>query len=192
VPADTLEVRVFVSGRAFESWLAKHHAKSPGIWLRIAKKASGVKSVSYPEALDVALCYGWIDGLKKGHDETWFIQRFTPRKARSGWSKINRDKVAALKKSGRMKPAGLAAVERAMKGGEWDAAYDSFRTITVPPDLQAALDREPKAKTFFATLDSQNRYAVLYRLHTAKKAETRARRLEKFVAMLRKGEKLHP
>ncbi len=192
VAPDTLKTRSFASLHAFETWMAKQHAKSPGIWLRIAKKASGIKSVSYHEALDVALCYGWIDGLRKSHDDSWFVQRFTPRRARSGWSKINRDKVAALVKSDRMRPAGHAAVERAKAGGQWAAAYDSVRAITVPPDLRKALDRDPKMKAFFASLNSQNRYAVLYRLQTAAKPATRARRLETFIAMLKKGEKLYP
>ncbi len=173
-------------------WLSKNHAKSPGVWLQIAKKDGAVKSVSYAEALEVALCYGWIDGQKKGFDASTWLQKFSPRGPRSIWSKINREKAEALIKSGRMQPAGLAAIELAKKNGRWEAAYDSHRTSTVPDDLQAALNQNPKAKAFFATLDSANRYAILFRLQTAKKTETRARRLEQFVRMLENHEKIHP
>jgi uncharacterized protein YdeI (YjbR/CyaY-like superfamily) len=186
-----LPVRLFKSADAWETWLETNHAKSPGLWLRIGKAASGVQSVSYPEALDVALCYGWIDGQKKSYDETTWLQKFTPRGPRSIWSKINRQKVRALTESGRMQPAGVAAVERAKANGQWDAAYDSHRTAAVPPDLQKALDASPKAKAFFATLNSANRYAILWRVQTAKKAETRARRIEQFIEMLETGKKLH-
>ncbi len=173
-------------------WLSKNHAKSPGVWLQIAKKDGSVKSVSYAEALEVALCYGWIDGQKKGFDASTWLQKFSPRGPRSIWSKINREKAEALIKSRHMQPAGLAAIEQAKRSGQWAAAYDSHRTATVPDDLQAALDQNPKAKAFFSTLDSANRYAILFRLQTAKKAETRARRLEQFVRMLENHEKIHP
>jgi uncharacterized protein YdeI (YjbR/CyaY-like superfamily) len=158
----------------------------------MAKKASGSKSVSHDEALDVALCYGWIDGQAKSEGEDSWLQRFTPRGKRSIWSKRNREKVRALIKTGEMKPAGLAEVQRAKKDGRWDAAYDPPSRIKVPADLQAALDTNRRAKSFFAALDSRNRYAVLFRIHMAKKAETRAGRIEKFVAMLARGEKLYP
>ena len=177
---------------AWERWLKRHHATAAGVWIRMAKKASGIASVDHPEALEVALCYGWIDGQRKGEDAQHFLQRFTPRTARSTWSKINRDKVLKLIDDGRMQPAGLAEIERARADGRWDAAYDAQSVATVPPDLQAALDANRKAKAFFATLDSRNRYAVLFRTQGAKKPETRARRIAQFVEMLAKGEKIHP
>ncbi len=178
--------------RGWEKWLAKNHASCPGIWLRFAKKDSGVRSVTHKEALEAAICYGWIDGQIRSESESTWLQRFVPRGPRSIWSKINREAAVALIRQGRMKPAGLAAVERAKQNGRWDAAYEGQKKATVPEDLQAALDKNAKAKAFFATLDGQNRYAVLFRIHTAKKAETRARRIEKFVGMLAKHEKLHP
>ena len=177
---------------AWERWLKRHHATAAGVWIRMAKKASGIASIDHPEALEVALCYGWIDGQRKGEDAQHFLQRFTPRTARSTWSKINRDKVLKLIDDGRMQPAGLAEIERARADGRWDAAYDAQSVATVPPDLQAALDANRKAKAFFATLDSRNRYAVLFRTQGAKKPETRARRIAQFVEMLAKGEKIHP
>jgi uncharacterized protein YdeI (YjbR/CyaY-like superfamily) len=173
-------------------WLDKNHATSSGVWLKMAKKASGIKSVTYDEALEVALCYGWIDGQKKSHNETSWLQKFTPRGPKSIWSKINTDKAMRLIDSGRMKPAGLKAVESARQDGRWEAAYDSQRKAVVPDDLQAELDRNAKAKAFFATLDSRNRYAILHRIHTAKKAETRAKRIGEFVSMLAKKEKIYP
>ncbi|HEX6532994.1 MAG TPA: YdeI/OmpD-associated family protein [Gemmatimonadaceae bacterium] len=174
------------------AWLEKHHRSSSGVWLRLGKKGSGVQSVSHAEALEVALCYGWIDGQRRSEGERTWIQRFTPRGTRSIWSKINRQKALELIESGRMRPAGLEEVERAREDGRWDAAYDAQRTATVPDDLRAALDANPRAKAFFATLDSRNRYAVLFRIHTAKKPETRARRIAQFVAMLERHETLHP
>ena len=189
-PAE-LRVRLFRDAAAWEAWLAKQHAKSAGLWLRIAKAASSVKSVSYAEALDVALCYGWIDGQKKSFDEETWLQKFTPRGKRSIWSKINREKVQRLVESGRMQPAGLEAVERAKANGQWDAAYDSHRTASVPDDLQRALDAHPKAKAFFATLSSANRYAILFRIQTVKRAETRAKKIEQFVGMLERREVIH-
>ena len=189
--ADLL-VKRFKSQKDWTTWLDKNHAKSSGVWLQIAKKAGRVKSVSYAEAVEAALCYGWIDGQGKGLDESAWLQKFTPRGPRSIWSKINRTKAEELIKSGRMKPAGLAAIDRARKNGQWAAAYDSHRTAAVPDDFQAALNHNPKAGSFFATLDSANRYAILFRLQTARKAETRARRIEQFVSMLENHEKLHP
>ncbi len=187
-----IPIMLFKSQKDWTAWLSKNHAKSSGVWLQIAKKTAVLKSVTYAEAVEVALCYGWIDGQGKGLDESAYLQKFTPRGPRSIWSKINRTKAKELIKSGRMQPAGLAAIDRAKQNGQWEAAYDSHRTATVPDDLQAALNRNPKAKAFFATLDSANRYAILWRVQTAKKAETRARRLEQFVHMLENHEKLHP
>jgi uncharacterized protein YdeI (YjbR/CyaY-like superfamily) len=172
-------------------WLAEHHASSPGVWLRLAKKAAALNSVSYAEALDISLCYGWIDGQKKGYDAESWLQKFTPRGPKSLWSKINREKIAALTAAGRMQPAGLLAVERAKQDGRWDAAYDSQRTATVPDDFQAELERNPAASAFFATLNSQNRYAILFRIQTAKTAATRAKRIEQFITMLESGEKIY-
>jgi uncharacterized protein YdeI (YjbR/CyaY-like superfamily) len=177
---------------AWEEWLDENHRESPGVWLRIARKASGIETVSYEEALDTALAYGWIDGQRAGHDDTFYLQRFTARGPRSRWSRRNRDKATALIERGLMKPAGLEQVERARADGRWDAAYAGPRTATVPDDLQRELDANPAAERFFATLDSANRYAILYRVEEAKRPETRARRIEKFVAMLAAGEKIHP
>jgi uncharacterized protein YdeI (YjbR/CyaY-like superfamily) len=181
----------FASKDAFEAWLEEHHADSDGLWIQIAKKGTGIASVNHADALDVALCFGWIDGQAKPIDETHYLQKFTPRRQRSRWSKRNVAKVAELIENGAMRPAGLAEIERAKGDGRWDAAYDSPRTSTVPPDLQAELDSDPEAKAFFETLSSTNRYAILYRLQDAKKPETRARRLEKFVGMLKRGETIH-
>jgi len=182
----------FADAEAWQDWLAAHHAESDGIWLRIAKVGSGTPSVTYPEALEAALCYGWIDGQKKSGEPPFWLQKFTPRRSRSIWSKVNCEKVEALIASGRMRPAGLAEVERAKADGRWERAYDSHSSATVPDDLAAALDADPAAKDFFATLDRANRYAVLWRIQTAKKPETRARRIEQLVAKLGRGEKLHP
>ncbi|MFC7218671.1 YdeI family protein [Streptomyces polyrhachis] len=187
-----LETVTFESAEDFEAWLAENHAVSAGIWLRLRKKEAGVAALDYGQALDVALCFGWIDSQKAAYDERWWLQRFTPRTARSTWSKVNRDKVAALTAQGRMRAAGQAEVDRARADGRWEAAYDGSRTAVVPDDLAAALAAEPKAAAFFETLDRQNRYAVLYRVQEAKRAETRARRIEKYVGMLARGEKVHP
>ncbi len=187
-----LPVLFFERQKDWAIWLNKNHATSSGVWLRLAKKASGIKSVTYDEALEVALCYGWIDGQKKSHDETSWLQKFTPRGPKSIWSKINTEKSLRLIESGQMKPAGLKAVESAKQDGRWDAAYAPQSKAVVPSDLQAELDRNVKAKAFFATLDSRNRYAILHRIHTAKKAETRAKRIGQFIRMLEKKEKLYP
>ena len=181
----------FAGATAFEAWMEEHHADIDAIWIEFAKKASGHESIVYAEALDVALCFGWIDGQAKPVDEAWYRQRFTPRRARSPWSKRNVGKVAALIEAGRMRPAGHAEIERAKADGRWQRAYDGPRTMDVPADLQAILDAEPETAAFFASLSSTNRYAILYRLHEAKRAETRARRLEKFVQMLRDRETIH-
>ena len=181
----------FETKKKFADWLAKQHDKSAGVWLKIAKKATGIPSVTYVEALDVALCYGWIDGQKGSFDEKYFLQKFTPRRPKSIWSKINTEKVEKLIASGEMKPAGLKAIEAAKQDGRWDAAYEGQKSISVSEDFQAELDKNKKAKAFFATLNSTNRYAFLFRIQTAKKAETRARRISQFVEMLEKGEKFH-
>jgi uncharacterized protein YdeI (YjbR/CyaY-like superfamily) len=186
------EIFSFPSAAALESWLAAHHDSSPGIWLKIKKKVAGVESLDYTQALEVALCYGWIDGQKDKFDAKHWLQRFTPRKPRSKWSKINRDKVAALIEQGRMKPPGLREVERAKADGRWDAAYDGSRTATVPEDLTHALAENPAAARFFATLDSRNRYAVLYRVQDAKRPETRARRIQQYITMLAEQKKIYP
>jgi uncharacterized protein YdeI (YjbR/CyaY-like superfamily) len=181
----------FEDAAAWAAWLDQHHATSPDVWIRIAKKGTGIASVHYPEVLDVALSYGWIDAIRKPYDRDTFLQRFTRRGARSIWSKINRDKALALIRTGAMKPAGLAEVERAKGDGRWLAAYDGQKTAKLPKDLATALAANARAAAFFSTLDAQNRYAILFRLHHAKKAETRARRLATFVAMLNKHEKIH-
>ena len=190
--APELPTLLFEDATAWGEWLGRHHAESPGVWLRIAKKDAPLRSPTYAEALDEALRFGWIDSQKKAFDEHSWIQKFSPRGPKSLWSKINRDKVAALTEAGRMEPAGIRAVEQAKEDGRWDAAYDSQRNATIPDDLQAALDAHPAARDFFATLNGANRYAVLFRVQTAKKPETRARRIETLVAMLARNEKLHP
>lgn len=189
---DGLPIISFADQEAWEKWLVEQHTQSKGLWLKIAKKGTGISTAQYPEALESALCYGWIDGQKASFDETYWLQKFTPRRPKSGWSKINRQKAEDLIANGRMQPAGLQQVELAKADGRWDAAYDSQSTSTVPDDLQQALDNNPAAKAFFATLNSANRYAILYRIQTAKKPETRASRIEKFVEMLSKEEKLYP
>jgi uncharacterized protein YdeI (YjbR/CyaY-like superfamily) len=180
----------FESKKKWADWLAKQHDKSAGVWLKLAKKDSGIRSVTYEEALDVALSYGWIDGQKKGFDDKYWLQKFTPRGPKSIWSKINTEKAEKLIASGQMKPAGLKAIEAAKQDGRWDAAYASQKNISVPEDFQAALDKNKKAKAFFATLKSVERYSFLFRIHNAKKPETRARRIEQFIEMLEKNKKL--
>lgn len=177
----------------WEAWLQAHGHSSAGVWLRLAKKSSGQTTLTYAQALDSALCFGWIDGQKKkGESDGFWLQRFSPRTARSIWSKINTEKAEALVKAGRMRPAGLREIEAARQDGRWAKAYASASNATVPDDLQAALDAEPQAKAFFEALDRQNRYAILFRIHNVKKAETRAKKIAQFVAMLGRGEKLHP
>ncbi len=189
--ADDLPILLFATPQDLEAWLEDGHADSAGLWLKIAKKGSGVKCVTYAEALELALCFGWIDSQKRGFDERHFLQRFTPRRPRGKWSLINREKAEGLIASGAMRSAGLAEVEAAKADGRWEAAYAGQRTAAVPEDLQRELDRNEAAAEFFATLDSANRYAILYRLQEAKKPETRERRLRKFIAMLERGEKVH-
>jgi uncharacterized protein YdeI (YjbR/CyaY-like superfamily) len=189
--ADDLPILLFASSVELEAWLDDNHAAAGGIWLKIAKKGSGVESVTYAEALELALCFGWIDSQKRGFDEKHFLQRFTPRRPRGKWSRINREKAEVLIGDGAMRGAGLAEVEAAKADGRWDAAYAGQRTAKVPADLQRELDSNKAAREFFASLDSANRYAILYRLEDAKKPETRERRLRKFVGMLERGEKIH-
>src|SRR5579871_5943924 len=183
--------RRFATAGAWAKWLEAHHASSDGVWLRLAKKGAGLRSISYAEALEEALCFGWIDAQKRPESEQAWLQRFTPRKAKSIWSKINREKALRLMEAGRMRPAGLAQVESARRDGRWEQAYDSPAQAAVPEDLRMALNANPEAQAFFGRLDRANRYAVLWRIQTAKRAETRARRVEQFVAMLARGEKLH-
>ncbi len=187
-----LPIVLFKLSKDWAAWLDKNQTDAPGLWLRLAKKASGIQSITYAEALDVALCYGWIDGHKKAYDADSWLQKFTPRRPKSIWSQVNTAKAEKLITNGQMKPAGLKAIEQAKQDGRWAAAYASQSKAEMPEDLQAELDKRPKAAAFFAALNSTNRYAILFRLYTAKKAETRAKRLAQFVAMLEKGEKLYP
>lgn len=191
-PSGDLPIRAFASLKAWEAWLEAQPKTSRGVWLKLAKKSAKTASVSRQEAIDGALCHGWIDGQLDKFDESWWLIRFTPRKPGSKWSGKNRDRAFALMEEGRMTAVGLHHIEQAKLDGRWDAAYAPQSTATIPDDLDAALARDKKAKSFFATLDSANRHAILYRVHTAKKAETRARRVETFVAMLARGETIHP
>lgn len=192
MPPDDLPMLAVGSMRSWQDWLAAHHETSPGVWLKIAKKGAGGPTVSYAEAIDGALCYGWIDGQKGGLDGEYWLQRFTPRTSRSRWSKINREKAERLMAEGRMAPAGLREVEAARADGRWEAAYEGQATATVPPDLARELDRNPAARAFFATLTGANRYAILYRIQDARRPQTRARRIEKYVAMLNEHKTIHP
>ena len=189
---EDVPVSRFASRGAWQTWLARHHATSKGIWLELGKKGSGVRSVSRAEALEVALCYGWIDGQARTVDAERWRQRFTPRRPRSVWSQINRAAVERLHAEGRLAPAGVREMEAAQRDGRWAAAYASPRAMTVPKDLQRALQRHHRARRAFQRLDSQNRYAILYRLQNAKKADTRQRRLDRFISMLEAGATLHP
>jgi len=184
-------IRLFATQAAWTTWLDRNYGQSEGLWLRLAKKDSGLRSVTYAEALEVALCYGWIDGQKRGESEDAWLQRFVPRSVRSIWSKINRDKAELLIANGRMKAAGLAAVEAAKKAGKWETAYDSPKAALVPQDFHAALDKSPEAREFFKLLDGANRYAVLFRIQTVKKADTRARKIREFIEMLERHETIH-
>jgi uncharacterized protein YdeI (YjbR/CyaY-like superfamily) len=189
---DDLPTRRFASAATFERWLEREHGRARGVWLAIAKRGTGVATVTYEEAVELALCFGWIDGKRVAHDGTFFLQRFTPRGRRSRWSRINRDRATALARAGRMRPAGHAQIEAAKADGRWERAYEGQRTATVPDDLRAALDANAAAAAAFATLDSANRYAILYRVGDARRPATRAARIERFVAMLAAGERLHP
>lgn len=184
-------IGAFKDAKAWEAWLAKNQHAADGIWVRIAKKGAGAKSVTQPEAVEVALCHGWIDSQMMPESATARLQRFTPRRRTSIWSKINRERALALIAGGRMRPAGLEEIERAKRDGRWEAAYDSARTATVPADFESELEANPKAKAFFKTISAANRYAILWRLQTAKKADTRAKRMRSFIEMLEKGETIH-
>ena len=190
--APELENLRFASASALRAWLEANHNTSPGIWLMIAKKGSGVDSVTYDEAVDEGLCFGWIDGQKAKHDDTYFLQRFTPRVKRSPWSRINTERVARLVKAAKMAPAGVREVEAAKADGRWEAAYAGQATAAVPDDLQAALDASPAAAALFAELDSTNRYAILYRIGSVKRSETRAKKIAGFVADLELGDTPYP
>jgi len=189
---DRLPILLFENQPSWEAWLEEHQTESKGVWLKIAKKGSAISSIDYAEALESALCYGWIDGQKAALDDQYWLQKFTPRRPKSKWSQQNRDKAEALIASGRMQPAGYRQVELAKEDGRWEAAYASQSQIAVPDDFQSELDKNQKAKVFFSTLNSINRYAILYRIQTAVKPETRAARIEKFIYMLSKGEKIYP
>jgi uncharacterized protein YdeI (YjbR/CyaY-like superfamily) len=191
-PSDDLPVLAFASAGEFDAWLAEHGESAPGVWLKIAKKGAPEPTITYAEAIEVALCHGWIDGQKRGLDASYWLQRFTARRPSSPWSRINRDKATALIDAGRMRPAGLREVERAQADGRWERAYAGQRTAAVPEDLARELGRDDAARAFFESLDSANRYAIVWRIEQAKRPETRARRIEKFMGMLRAGEKLHP
>jgi uncharacterized protein YdeI (YjbR/CyaY-like superfamily) len=189
--ADELPILLFATPPELEAWLEENHAESDGFWLKVAKKGSGEQSVTYAEGLKLALCFGWIDSQKRGFDERFFLQRFTPRRPRGRWSRINRDKAEELIAAASVRPAGMAEIEAAKADGRWDAAYEGASTAKVPDDLRRELDTNEAAREFFAGLDSSNRYAIIYRLNDAKKPETRERRLRKFIAMLERGEKIH-
>jgi uncharacterized protein YdeI (YjbR/CyaY-like superfamily) len=184
--------RLFKSQAHWHAWLEENHENPDGVWVHFAKKDSGMVTVRYDEALETALCFGWIDGQLRTHDEKTFVRKFTPRRARSIWSKVNRTKAEHLIKSGRMNPPGLRAIERAREGGEWDAAYDSSRTATVSPEFQLALDKSRSAAAFFGRLDSANRYAMLWRIQTARSPEARAKRITEIMSMLKAKETFHP
>ncbi len=191
-PAASDAIVQFADQQAWADWLAAHHATATGLWLRLAKKGSPEGTVSYAEALEIALCYGWIDAQKRGESDHTWLQRFMPRTAASIWSKINREKALALIAAGRMQPAGRREVERAQADGRWEQAYDSPRTAAVPADLQEALESSPAARSFFGKLSGANRYAVLWRIQTAKKPATRTKRIRDLVDMLARGETIHP
>ena len=184
-------VLTFSSASAWRDWLDAHHADAGPVWLKIHKKGSGLPTVTYAEALDTALCYGWIDSTKQKYDEASFLQRFGARQARSLWSKVNREHVARLIDAGKMTPAGLAPIEAARRDGRWEAAYDSPSQATVPEDFQRALDQHPQAKAFFEGLNKANRYAFVWRIQTVKKAETRAKKIAWAIELLGRQEKLH-
>lgn len=182
----------FTNQAEWESWLELNGSAVTGVWLRLAKKTADQQTVSYAEAVESALCHGWIDGQKQAESEHYWLQRFTPRTAKSIWSKINKAKAEALISAGRMQAAGMRQIDRAKQDGRWETAYSSASTSTIPEDFQRALDANKKAKAFFATLNSQNRYAILFRIQNSKRAETRAKKITQFIEMLAHGEKLHP
>jgi uncharacterized protein YdeI (YjbR/CyaY-like superfamily) len=188
----SLPILAFATQPQWETWLAEHHAAAPGLWLKLAKKGADAPTVTYAEAVESALCFGWIDSQKAAHDEQHWVQKFTPRRPKSVWSRVNREKAEALIAAGRMRPAGLRQVEAAKADGRWEAAYDAQSAMMVPPDLQRELDAHPEARSFFETLDRANRYAILWRIQTARQPATRATRIAKFVEMLSRREKIHP
>jgi uncharacterized protein YdeI (YjbR/CyaY-like superfamily) len=190
--ADHLPIISFATQQDWESWLKEHHTATRGMWLKIAKKDTGIPSLSYAEAVESALCYGWIDGQKAAGDEQYWLLKFTPRGPKSMWSKVNCDKATALLASDRMQPAGIRQVELAKADGRWETAYDSQSKISIPDDFQRELDNNQKAQEFFTTLNSVNRYAILFRIQTAKKPETRSARIKKFIEMLSNNQKLYP
>lgn len=183
-----LPIHPFKSVAAFEKWLERHHETADGLWVKIGKKANPAPSITYDEAVEVGLCFGWIDGLKNTYDELWYVQRFTPRKPRSIWSQTNVVRVERLLAEGRMRPAGLAQVEAAQADGRWDRAYPGSSTAEVPADFQAALAADPAARAAFDALNRQGRYSILFRIHEARRADTRARRIDEFVRQLAAGE----
>jgi uncharacterized protein YdeI (YjbR/CyaY-like superfamily) len=189
---DEYPVKSFKTAAAFEEWLDKHYKKADGLWMKIAKAGTGIKSIAFPDALDIALCYGWIDGLRRALDDEYYVQKFTPRRDKSVWSVINKNKVAQLIKEGRMKEAGYAAIEEAKKNGRWDNAYHSPANAQVPDDFQKALDKNKKAKAFFAKLSSQNRFAIIYRLQQVKREETKKKKIEQYIKMLEEGKTIYP
>jgi len=190
--ADNLPIISFETQQDWEAWLKERHADTKGLWLKLAKKNTDIPSLSYAEALECALCYGWIDGQKASFDDLYWLQKFTPRGPKSIWSKVNCDKATALLTEGRMQPAGILQVERAQADGRWEAAYESQSKITVPADFQSELDKNEQAQEFFNTLNSVNRYAILFRIQTAKRPETRTARIQKFIAMLSQQQKIYP
>ncbi len=190
--AETLPIISFETQQGWERWLTEHHTDTDGLWLKIAKKEAGISSVNYAEALESAICYGWIDGQKASFDDKYWLQKFTQRRAKSIWSKVNCTKALALIAEGRMQPAGIRQVELAQADGRWESAYESQSKITIPDDFQKELDNNPKAQEFFTTLNSVNRYAILFRIQTAKKPETRSARISTFIEMLSNNQKLHP
>ncbi len=190
--ANGLPIMSFETQEDWERWLTEHHTGTEGIWLKIAKKETGIPSVNYSEALDSALCYGWIDGQKASFDGQYWLQKFTPRRPKSIWSKVNCDKATALIAEGRMQPEGIRQVELAKADGRWESAYESQSKITIPADFQSELDKNQKAKDFFSTLNSINRYAILFRIHSAKKPATRSARINKFIEMLSNNQKIYP
>lgn len=190
--ANTLPIISFETQQDWERWLTEHHTETEGLWLKIAKKEAGISSVSYAEALESAICYGWIDGQKASFDDKYWLQKFTPRRAKSIWSKVNCSKALALIAEGRMQPAGIRQVELAQADGRWEVAYESQSKITIPDDFQRELDNNPKAQEFFTTLNSVNRYAILFRIQTAKRPGTRSARISTFIEMLSNNQKLYP
>lgn len=189
---ESIETIFFANQQEWEAWLHEQESISPGVWLKLAKKETGIPSITYAEALEGALCYGWIDGQKAALDNQYWLQKFTPRRPKSIWSKVNCAKAMQLIADGRMRPAGQLQVDRAKADGRWEQAYASQSQITIPEDFQRELDKYPGARAFFSTLDSKNRYAMLFRIQSAQKAETRSARIEKFIAMLEKQEKIYP